>query len=65
MLRHLGFVICSLALLLFLMTAVDPVPLRLSLPISAIASFGVWYVLEKVLLVQLPKGNWIEGVVPF
>lgn len=63
--EHLGFVICSLALLLFLMTVVDPVPLRLSLPISAIASFGVWYVLEKVLLVQLPKGNWIEGVVPF
>jgi len=63
--EQLGFVVCSLALLLFLMTVVDPVPLRLSLPISVIASIGVWYVLEKVLLVQLPKGLWIEGVVPF
>lgn len=63
--EQLGFVVCSLALLLFLMTVVDPVPLRLSLPISIVAAFGVWYVLEKVLLVQLPKGLWIEGVVPF
>ena len=26
------------------------------------ASVGVWYVLEKVLLVQLPKGSWLEDV---
>ena len=63
--ERLGFVVCSLALLLFLMSVVDPVPPRLSLPISIVASVGVWYVLEKVLLVQLPKGAWIEGVLPF
>lgn len=63
--ERLGFVICSLALLLFLMTVVDPVPPRLSLPISIVASVGVWYVLEKVLLVQLPKGTWVEGMLPF
>ena len=63
--ERLGFVVCSLGLLLFLMTVVDPVPLRLSVPISAVASIGVWYVLEKVLLVQLPKGLWIEDLMPF
>ena len=58
----LGFVLCSLALLLFLMTFVDPVKLVLSIPISVVAAVGVWYVLEKVLLVQLPKGSWLEGL---
>ena len=60
--QQLGFVLCSLALLLFLMTVVDPVPAKLSIPISLLASVGVWYVLEKVLLVQLPKGSWLEGL---
>ena len=63
--ERLGFVICSLALLLFLMTVVDPVRPALSIPISVIAAVGVWYVLEKVLLVQLPKGIWIEDFIPF
>jgi putative tricarboxylic transport membrane protein len=60
--EKLGFVFCSLALLLFLMTVVDPVPLRLALPISAVAAIGVWYVLEKLLSIQLPKGSWLEDL---
>jgi putative tricarboxylic transport membrane protein len=63
--ERLGFVICSLALLLFLMTVVDPVRPVLSIPISIVAAVGVWYVLEKVLLVQLPKGSWVEDLMPF
>ena len=55
--------ICSLALLLFLMTVVDPVRPVLAIPISVIAAGGVWYVLEKMLLVQLPKGSWIEDLI--
>jgi putative tricarboxylic transport membrane protein len=62
--ERLGFVVCSLALLLFLMSFVDPVPARLSIPISVVAAVGVWYVLEKVLLVQLPNGSWLEEL-PF
>ncbi len=63
--ERLGFVICSLALLFFLMTVVDPVRPVLSIPISIVAAVGVWYVLEKVLLVQLPKGSWVEDLMPF
>jgi len=63
--ERLGFVICSLALLLFLMTVVDPVRPVISIPVSLIAAVGVWYVLEKMLLVQLPKGTWIEDFIPF
>jgi len=65
MFERLGFVICSLALLLFLMTVVDPVRPVLSIPISVIAAGGVWYVLEKMLFVQLPKGSWIEDLILF
>ena len=65
MFERLGFVICSLALLLFLMTVVDPVRPVLAIPISVIAAGGVWYVLEKMLLVQLPKGSWVEDLLPF
>jgi putative tricarboxylic transport membrane protein len=63
--ERLGFVICSLALLLFLMTVVDPVRPTISIPVSLIAAVGVWYVLEKMLLVQLPKGTWVEDFIPF
>lgn len=63
--ERLGFVICSLALLLFVMTVVDPVRPVLSIPISIVAAVGVWYVLEKMLLVQLPKGRWIEDLMLF
>jgi putative tricarboxylic transport membrane protein len=52
-------------LLLFLMTVVDPVRPTISIPVSLIAAVGVWYVLEKMLLVQLPKGTWVEDFIPF
>lgn len=62
--ERLGFVVCSLALLLFLMTFVDPVSPKLSIPIAIAAAVGVWWILEKVLLVQLPGGSWLENL-PF
>ena len=62
--ERLGFVLCALALLLFLMTVVDPVSPWLSVPISVIAAVGVWFVLEKLLRIQLPAGSWLENL-PF
>jgi hypothetical protein len=47
------------------MTVVDPVRPVISIPVSLIGAVGVWYVLEKMLLVQLPKGTWIEDFIPF
>jgi putative tricarboxylic transport membrane protein len=52
----IGFQICSLALLLVLMRFVDPVPWPTALLVSFGATFGVWYVLNKLLLIQLPNG---------
>jgi putative tricarboxylic transport membrane protein len=55
----IGFVVCSLALLLVLMRVVDPVPWPTALLVSFGATFGIWYVMNKLLLIQLPNG-WLS-----
>jgi putative tricarboxylic transport membrane protein len=55
-----GFVICSLVLLLVLMRIVDPVPWPTALLVSVGATFGIWYCLNKLLLIQLPNG-WLSS----
>lgn len=52
----IGFVLCSLTLLLVLMRFVDPVPWPTALAVAFIGTFGVWYALNKLLLIQLPNG---------
>ena len=54
--QALGFIPCTLALLLVLMTFIDPVDWRLALIIAFVATFGVWAALTKWLLIQLPAG---------
>lgn len=53
---RIGFIVCSLALLLVLMRVVDPVPWPTALIVSFVGTFSVWYVLNKLLLIQLPVG---------
>jgi putative tricarboxylic transport membrane protein len=54
--ERIGFILCSLTLLLVLMRIVDPVPWSTALIVSFSATFGVWYTLSKLLLIQLPVG---------
>ncbi len=54
--ESIGFVLCSLILLLVLMRLVDPVAWRVALPVAIGATFGVWAILEKLLKVKLPSG---------
>jgi putative tricarboxylic transport membrane protein len=54
--ERIGFVICSLVLLLVLMRFVDPVPWPTALIVSVGATFGIWYAMNKLLLIQLPNG---------
>ncbi len=56
--EKIGFVVCSLVLLLVLMRIVDPVPWPTALLVSFGATFGIWYALNKLLLIQLPNG-WL------
>ena len=52
----IGFIPCSLALLLFLMFFIDPVDWRLALPVTFGIVFGIWWVMTKALKIQLPAG---------
>jgi len=52
----IGFIPCTLALLLALMWFVDPVDWRLALVVALIATFGVWAAMTKWLKIQLPAG---------
>jgi putative tricarboxylic transport membrane protein len=52
----IGFIPCTLALLLVLMWFVDPVDWWLAVIIAVVATFGVWAALTKWLKIQLPAG---------
>jgi putative tricarboxylic transport membrane protein len=52
----IGFVPCTLALLLVLMWFVDPVEWWLAPIIAVAATFGVWAAMTKWLKIQLPAG---------
>jgi putative tricarboxylic transport membrane protein len=54
--QAIGFIPCTLALLLVLMWFVDPVDWRVALIIAVVATFGVWAALTKWLKIQLPAG---------
>jgi putative tricarboxylic transport membrane protein len=57
--ERIGFVVCSLVLLLVLMRFVDPVPWPTALIVSFGGTLGIWYVMNKLLLIQLPNG-WLS-----
>ncbi|MFZ0849235.1 MAG: tripartite tricarboxylate transporter TctB family protein [Hyphomicrobiaceae bacterium] len=59
----IGFIPCTLVLLLVLMWFVDPVDWRLALVVAVIATFGVWAAMTKWLKIQLPAGlldGWLR-----
>jgi putative tricarboxylic transport membrane protein len=59
--QRVGFIPCTLALLLVLMWFVDPVRWWLALLVAGVATFGVWAVLTKWLRIQLPAGI-LDGI---
>jgi len=52
----IGFIVCTLALLLVLMWFVDPVDWWLAIIVAVLATFSVWAALTKWLKIQLPAG---------
>ncbi len=52
----LGFLAATLPLMLALLRLVDPVRWTVAVPVAVGATFGVWWVVQGVLGVQLPKG---------
>src|SRR6187455_639883 len=52
----LGFLLSMVPLMLLLLRLVDPVRWSLAIPIALLAPLGVWWVLKRLLLIQLPSG---------
>ncbi|MEX2199516.1 MAG: tripartite tricarboxylate transporter TctB family protein [Burkholderiales bacterium] len=56
LLNTLGFLLASIPLLLVLLRGIDPVPWPIALPVGIGAPLAVWWLLKKLLLIQLPAG---------
>jgi putative tricarboxylic transport membrane protein len=51
-----GFLVSTMVLLVALLRAIDPVPWPRAIPIAILVPLLFWYVLQKLLLIQLPSG---------
>jgi putative tricarboxylic transport membrane protein len=56
LLNTLGFLLAAIPLLLLLLRAIDPVPWPVALPVGIGAPLAVWWLLKRLLLIQLPSG---------
>lgn len=61
LLQPLGFLLASIPLLLLLLRVIDPVRWTLAIPLAVLAPIGVWWVLKRALLIQLPTGMFNIG----
>jgi putative tricarboxylic transport membrane protein len=60
-LNPLGFLLSSIPLMLLLLRVVDPVRWTLAIPIAVLVPTGMWWVLKRLLLIQLPSGMFEIG----
>ena len=56
LLNTLGFLLASIPLLLVLLRGIDPVRWAVALPVGIGAPLAIWWLLKKLLLIQLPAG---------
>jgi putative tricarboxylic transport membrane protein len=59
--ERLGFLISTMLLLLATLRAIDPVRWTLAVPLAVLVPLGAWYILQKLLLIQLPSGMFGIG----
>lgn len=55
-LEQLGFLLSSIPLMLLLLRLIDPVRWSLAVPIAVLVPTVMWWVLKRLLLIQLPSG---------
>lgn len=58
---RLGFLLSTIPLMLVLLRAIDPVRWTLAVPLAVGAPLLIWWVLERVLQIQLPTGMFEIG----
>ena len=56
-----GFLLSSIPLMVLLLRLIDPVRWSLTIPIAVLAPLGMWWVLKRLLLIQLPSGIFEIG----
>jgi putative tricarboxylic transport membrane protein len=54
--ERVGFIVCSVVLLLVLMMFIDPVDPRFAWPIALLVPVGIWWSVTKGLKIQMPAG---------
>ncbi|MDQ8728388.1 tripartite tricarboxylate transporter TctB family protein [Bradyrhizobium sp. LHD-71] len=57
----LGFLVSTIILLIALLRVIDPVAWSRAIPIAILVPLVAWYVLQKLLLIQLPSGAFGIG----
>jgi putative tricarboxylic transport membrane protein len=55
-LDRIGFLLSAIPLMVLLMRLIDPVRWSLTIPISFLVPLGMWWILKRGLLIQLPSG---------
>jgi putative tricarboxylic transport membrane protein len=56
-----GFLLSSIPLMLLLLRLIDPVRWSLAIPIALLVPLGMWWILKRLLLIQLPSGMFEIG----
>ncbi|WP_407520861.1 tripartite tricarboxylate transporter TctB family protein [Methylobacterium oryzisoli] len=56
-----GFLPATIPLMLVLLRGVDPVRWRVALPVAILSTVGIWWVLKRLLHIQLPAGAFGIG----
>ncbi|NOJ42473.1 tripartite tricarboxylate transporter TctB family protein [Bradyrhizobium australiense] len=56
-----GFLLSSIPLMVLLLRLVDPVRWPLAIPIAVLVPLGMWWILKRLLLIQLPSGIFEIG----
>jgi putative tricarboxylic transport membrane protein len=51
-----GFLLSAIPLMLLLLRVIDPVRWSLAIPVAVLVPLGMWWVLKRLLLIQLPSG---------
>src|SRR6476659_8094975 len=57
-LNPLGFLLSSIPLMLLLLRLIDPGRWTLAIPVAVLVPTGMWWVLKRLLLIQLPSGTF-------
>jgi putative tricarboxylic transport membrane protein len=56
-----GFLLSAIPLMVLLLRVIDPVRWSLTIPLAVLTPLGVWWVLKRLLLIQLPSGIFEIG----